>query len=240
MAQQLQRFSAATTPTETIVAAIHSDGGCIVERLFDEVTIAEMREAVLAKAVRDAAGDAAPGSASFGYAAAVDVATKEAREAGTSYVGNNTIRFCSLGKIAPAPFFRMVDNAVYKSVADAILLPFCGTYWMNTAQAMLIGPNSPAQPLHTDEGVWAQVTHRHDNAPEITVGAMIGLDTVDEAVGATRVKPYGAAESVPAELKPGDALLYSGKVPHGGGANVTKDRVSYALVHRYVPLFAAD
>ena len=64
MAQQLQRFSAATTPTETIVAAIHSDGGCIVERLFDEVTIAEMREAVLAKAVRDAAGDAAPGSAS--------------------------------------------------------------------------------------------------------------------------------------------------------------------------------
>ena len=35
--------------------------------------------------------------------------------------------------------------------------------------------------------------------------------------------------SVPAELGPGDALVYSGKVVHGGGANQTKDRWRLAM-----------
>ena len=65
--QPLKRFPAATTPIEEIVAAMHSDGGCIVERMYDAATITEMREAVLAKAARDADADAAPGSATFGY-----------------------------------------------------------------------------------------------------------------------------------------------------------------------------
>ena len=31
--------------------------------------------------------------------------------------------------------------------------------------------------------------------------------------------------TVPAELSPGDAMLYTGRVRHGGGANTTRDRV---------------
>ncbi len=36
-------------------------------------------------------------------------------------------------------------------------------------------------------------------------------------------------ESVPAELGPGDALVYSGYVSQGGGANVTADRWRKAM-----------
>ena len=192
MPPPLRRFSAATPP-EMLVAAIKTDGGCIVEKMFDSVIITEMREAVLAKAARDSVTDAAPGSATFGYAAASEVGTEAALEAGTSYVGSNTIRFSSLGKLAPSAFFRMLENPIYKYVCDCMLLPYAGTYWVNTAQAMLIGPNSPAQHLHHDDSVWCQVSNRlaasNQEAPELTIGAMIALDTVDESVGATRVVP---------------------------------------------------
>ena len=242
----LKRLTA-TTDAATIVAAIRADGGCIVEGMYDAATIGAMRDAVLAKATRDADADAEPGSATFGmYSPAPERDTPAAQDAGpTSFVGSNTIRFSSLGKLAPAPFFTMLDNPVYKAVCDAMLLPYCGTYWMNTAQAMLIGPSSRAQPLHHDDSIWPQVSARLAssnaiNAPELSIGAMIALDDVDEAVGATRVVPgshlpgYRAArkrsggpeESVPAELAAGDALLYTGRTRHAGGANMTKDRVS--------------
>ena len=244
MPPPLRRF-AASAPPEAIVAAIREDGGCIVEKMFDASTIAAMRDAVLEKARTSA--DGVPGSATFGYSTAAETRTEAAQEAGTSYVGENTIRFSSLGKIAPAPFFRMLDNPTYKAVCDAMLLPYCGTYWINTAQAMLIGPNSPAQPLHTDESVWPQVSYRlkvsDQEAPELTVSAMIGLQdgAMTEELGATRVAPFShlpgakrGQETVPAELDAGDAMLYSGRTRHAGGANTTPDRWRMALHLSYV------
>jgi len=73
----------------------------------------------------------------------------------------------------------------------------------------------------------------------VTISAMIGLDEVTEELGATRVVPgshrdpalsYRSGEpSIPAELGPGDALVYSGHVFHGGGANRTADRWRRAM-----------
>ncbi len=207
-----------------MLAALAEDGGVIVEGMFPRTTIARMCEAVM-----DASPRFAPGGATQGVGMA-----------GKPFVGANTIRFSSLGKISPA-FFEMLDNDIYRELADATLLPSCGSYWVNSGQAMLIGPGSQAQALHRDCMNWSQhCMPLWPNCPEVTLSAMIALDDVDEALGATRVIPgshreevyakhWDHADTVPAELRVGDALVYSGKVVHGGGANTTTDRWRKAM-----------
>jgi len=219
----LQRLPA-TAPVNDLLGVLANDGGVIIEGMFDVPLIRAMADAVSAASARFE-----PGGATQGLG-----------QAGKAFVGSNTIRFASLGKLTPR-FFEMLDNALYEQLADAVLLPNCGSYWVNTGQAMLIGPGSAAQMLHRDCLNWPQYcAPLWPNCPEITLSAMIALDEVDEAVGATRVIPgshrwqdfadNGSAEqTVPAELSPGDALLYSGKVVHGGGANTTPDRWRHAM-----------
>jgi ectoine hydroxylase-related dioxygenase (phytanoyl-CoA dioxygenase family) len=192
--------------------------------MFPDDVIAGMRDAVVCAAQEFEAGQA----------------TQGVGEAGRLFAGSKTIRFSSLGKLTPA-FFEMLDNPVYTGIADAVLLPNCGSYWVNSGQAMLIGPGEVAQMLHRDCLNWVQFcAPMWPNCPEITVSAMIALEEVTEELGATRVIPgshvwedlwdFGnQSQTVPAELNPGDALVYSGKLVHGGGANVTQDRWRRAM-----------
>ncbi len=219
----LQRISA-QAPLADLLATYESDGGLIVEELFPREVIDALRSDVLRTA-----RDFAPGAATQGLG-----------DAGKFFVGANTIRFSSLGKVSPA-FFSLLDNPVYAAIADAVLLPICGSYWVNTGQAMLIGPESDAQALHRDCENWPQLCAAlWPDCPDVTVSAMIALDEVTEEIGATRVIPgshhwqdirdRGTPEmTVPAELSPGDALVYSGKVLHGGGANRSRDRWRLAM-----------
>ena len=223
MSNGLQRI-ASTATLASMLSAYEADGGLIVEGLFPRPVIDTLRKDVLR-----AARDFPPGAATQGLG-----------EAGKAFVGANTVRFSSLGRISPA-FFELLDNPVYAAIADAVLLPICGSYWVNTGQAMLIGPESPAQGLHRDCENWPQMCAAlWPNCPDVTVSAMIALDEVTEEIGATRVIPgshrwndlsdRGAPEmTVPAELRPGDALVYSGKLVHGGGANRTSDRWRLAM-----------
>ncbi|MFU8815804.1 MAG: phytanoyl-CoA dioxygenase family protein [Pseudomonadales bacterium] len=224
----LQRIPA-DAPLQSILDALDRDGGLVVEGIFPVEVIATMRAAVVV-----AAEDFAPGAATQGLG-----------ENGKAFVGANTIRFSSLGKISPA-FFDLLDNPVYAAIADAVLLPHCGSYWVNTGQAMLIGPGEPAQMLHRDCDNWPQLcAPLWPNCPEVTVSAMIALEEVSERLGATRVIPgshrwhdyrdRGSQEmTVPAEMQPGDALVYSGKLVHGGGANRTDDRWRRAMHLSYL------
>ena len=218
----LQRF-AADDPLDRQLAALDADGGMIIEGLFPIETIAEIRAAADAYADGVTPGDATQGMG----------------EKGKAFVGANTIRFSSLGLLTPA-FFDLLDNERYAAIADAVLLPNCGGYWLNTAQIMYIGPGEKAQELHRDADNWWEFIDRTwPDTPEVTISAMIGLDQVTEELGATRVVPgsHRAAElayrsevdTVPAELGPGDALVYSGHVFHGGGANRTTDRWRRAM-----------
>ncbi len=219
----LQRLPA-SAPQDRLLEALTEDGGLVVEGLFPASVIGPMRDAVLA-----ASRDFEPGAATQGLG-----------EAGKAFVGANTIRFSSLGRLSDA-YFEMLDNDVYAALADAVLLPSCGSYWVNTGQAMLIGPGSPAQMLHRDCDNWPWLSGVDwPDGPELTLSAMIGLDRVTEELGATRVIPgshrwpdyedRGTPEmTVPAELEPGDALVYTGKVVHGGGANRTSDRWRVAM-----------
>ena len=215
--RSLQRTPAAAG-LEPVLAALQEDGGVIVEGMFPVETIAKIREAA-----DDFAQGEEPGGATQGLG-----------DDGKGFVGANTIRFSSLARLTPA-FFDVLDNELYSQIADAVLLPICGSYWLNTAQVMYIGPGESEQMLHRDaNNWWAFVKATWPDSPEVTISAMIGLEEVTEELGATRVVPgshrqseiarYEERESVPAELGPGDALVYSGYVLHGGGANQTADR----------------
>lgn len=218
----LQRL-AADAPLDDQLAALNEAGAVIIDGLFPADTIAEIRRAADAKA-----GEVTPGASDQGMG-----------EKGKAFVGANTIRFSSLGLLTPT-FFDMLDNQRYGELADAFLLPNCGSYWLNTAQVMYIGPGEPAQELHRDADNWWEFLHRSwPDTPEVTISAMIGLGDVTDELGATRVVPgshhdpalsyRGSGETVPAELGPGDALVYSGHVFHGGGANRTTDRWRRAM-----------
>ena len=104
-------------------------------------------------------------------------------------------------------------------------------YWLNTGQLICIGPGESPQMLHRDELNWPHAMR----ADEITVTAIFALTDFTESNGATLIAPgsnhwEGALPPVPEEtlcratMPAGSALLYSGKVIHGGGANVTDDQ----------------
>lgn len=213
----LERLSA-DAPLQKILDALDRDGGLVVEGIFPTDVIRRLRDDLVT-----AAESFAPGQATQGLG-----------QAGKVFVGANTIRFSSLGKHSDA-YFDLLDNPLYAAIADAVLLPSCGSYWVNSGQAMLIGPGEPVQLLHRDCDNWFQHTAPlWPEGPEVTISAMIALDPVTEALGATRVIPGSHRfadyrdrgspdQTVPAELEPGDALVYSGKVVHGAGANRTLD-----------------
>ncbi|MFT7044114.1 MAG: ectoine hydroxylase-related dioxygenase (phytanoyl-CoA dioxygenase family) [Candidatus Azotimanducaceae bacterium] len=219
----LQELSA-NAPLTQMLDALKTDGGLVIKGMFATDLITAMHAAIV-----DAAPNFAPGSATQGLG-----------EDGKSFVGAQTIRFSSLGKITPA-YFEMLDNPLYAALADAVLLPYCGSYWVNTGQAMLIGPGSKAQELHRDDGNWPHVSATNwPNSPEVTLSAMIALETITDEMGATRVIPGShvwpnykdngnPSMTCTAEMQPGDALIYTGKLVHGGGANQTHDRWRHAL-----------
>jgi len=221
--EPLRRFPA-TAPVTDMLEAFDADGGLLVEEMVEQPVIDAIREAA------DLHGEGVvPGSADQGMG-----------EEGAFFVGKNTKRFSSLGLLTDA-FFDLLENEVYTALADAVLLPNCGSYWMNTSQVMYIGPGEAAQVLHRDADNWFQhMAPTWPDTPEVTISAMIGLEEVTEELGATRCVPGSHrwpelnvyefdVETVPAELESGDAFVYSGKVLHGGGANTTPGRWRRAL-----------
>lgn len=112
-------------------------------------------------------------------------------------------------------------------------LEWCGEIQLNAAQLIEIAPGEEAQVLHRDEGTWPEIA---GGEKQLVVNCLMALSDFTEEVGATRVvvgshrdmtiDPYAldpATASVPALMKAGDALYYTGKAIHGGGANRTTD-----------------
>ena len=136
-----------------MLEAFRRDGGLIVEGMFNRATI----DAMTAAADRRVP-EFPPGSATQGMGAA-----------GAAFVGDNTVRFSSLPLLDDA-YFDMLDNEIYAAIADAVLLPHCGSYWVNTGQIMYIGPGEAAQVLHRDaDNWWEYVRSAWPNVVDITI-----------------------------------------------------------------------
>ena len=212
-------------PIDDILREIDAQGCAIVKSLISDDLLARLKDEI-----ERYAGRVSPGSPST-------------QEKAVAFHGSNTKRFTALAARCPA-FVEFMQNPTMKAWADAVLLRNCGSYWLNTGQAMLIGPGQRAQVLHRDQDNWPLFTAMGEAAPEITVSCMLALSEFTEEIGATRVVPgthrgdfrrtHTADESVPALMPPGAGLLYSGKVIHGGGANRTADRWRYGLHMSFV------
>ena len=210
----------ATADIDLIVDAVRRDGGVIVTGLLDP------------ERVREVVGQIEP--------------HVEARASGfrgfapDDFYGRNTKRIQGLAAKSRAFVDHILLSPVLLAVADAMLLPHCGDYWMSQAETIYIGPGNPAQKLHRDDINWSRAARL---GIDLQLSALVAVGDYDAEVGATMVLPgaspdddgpFDPALARPVELDPGDALLYLGKLVHGGGANTTTDRWRRAVYVGYL------
>ena len=99
-----------------------------------------------------------------------------------------------------------------------------------------VHPGSPAQVLHQDQLAWDFFPFPNDY--EVQCNTLWAMTDYTAENGATRIVPdsqfagtgqkYPPEAGIPAEMKKGSVLLYTGKIYHGAGANNT-DKVRQAL-----------
>jgi ectoine hydroxylase-related dioxygenase (phytanoyl-CoA dioxygenase family) len=122
---------------------------------------------------------------------------------------------------------RTLDTLALHPVVLGVLDQILGHYGLSAPAAIAIGPGQGHQPLHRDDAIYPIARPR----PELVVNVMWPLTEFTEANGATRLVPGSHRwedDKLPAqppvrvaEMTPGSALIYTGSVWHGGGANTT-------------------
>lgn len=165
-----------------------------------------------------------------------------------AFHGSNTKRLTKLVELSPTFRNEIIDHDLVHDLCDATFLEESGTYWMTTAQVIEIGPGNDAQMLHRDLENWYPFIGMGKAGPEVIVNFLIAFTDFTEENGATRVIPgsnhwddyedRGTPEqTIPAEMEAGDALFFSGKTVHGGGANRTTNEYRRAVAFALNPGF---
>jgi len=216
MGRQLRQFDVSDDPDE-IVEGIGRDGGVIVRNFIPD----ELRSRLVSE-LGPYADNFAPGTPG-GMLKQV-------------FSGAQTKRFSGLPAKAPS-FAEVIDHELLHFWAEGV---FRSDYWVNTGQAMIVGPGSPAQILHRDCGNWPVMAAMGKDGPEATLSLMLAVSDFTAENGATRVAPGSHRwddfdvkakpdEVVQAVMPAGSAMLYTGKTIHGAGANVTEDQVRFGV-----------
>jgi len=210
VAAELTHLDASDDPAD-ILKVIARDGGVIVENFIPTERLQRLR------------AELAPHA--DGYAPGMEGGLIK-----QVFCGAQTKRFSGLARRAPS-FVEIIDDDLLHHWAEH---EYQNDYWLNTAQAMIVGPGSPAQFLHRDVGNWPVMMLLGRDAPEATLSAMIAMTDFTEENGATRVVPgshrwedferEATEEEVTQAVMPaGSVLLYSGKTIHGAGENRSSD-----------------
>ena len=218
MPDQLQRFTV-DAPVEQLSNAIRQDGGIVITGLLSTSEVQQL----------DAQLDPYVSRRQPGF---------HHDDSDTAFYGGNTKRIQGLAAKSSVFVESVLLNQLLLGIADSMLLPHCGDYWMSQAETIFIGPGNKAQVLHRDDVNWSQAASL---GIDLQVSALVALGDYDAEVGATMVIPrshlthgrtqesFDAAQAQPVEMQPGDALVYLGSLVHGGGANRTADRIRKAL-----------
>ncbi len=216
----LERVVPDTDP-DKIAHLLRRDGGVVIEELLDAATVARL-DAELAP-----------------HVAARRPGFKDGHD--DSFYGSATVRIQGLAAKSSTFVERYLLHPTLLAIADRILLPHCGDYWMSQAETIFIHSGNPAQELHRDDCNWG-VAQRL--GIDLQISVLLALGDYDADVGATRViagshtwpleRPIDDADATPVEMEPGSALVYLGSLVHGGGANRTADRVRKGLYLAYL------
>ena len=218
------------TSVENIRAIVARDGGVIIKNFLTKDQIDRFNADV-----QPAMDALSPGS------------THE-NEIVAAFHGSNTKRLTNLVTLSPTFRDEIIDKDLIHDLCDATFLEESGTYWMTTAQVIEIGPGNDAQMLHRDLENWFPFVGMGPSGPEVTVNFLIAFTDFTEENGATRVIPgsnhwsdfedRGTPEdTIPAVMQAGDALFFSGKTVHGGGANKTSNDYRRAVAFAINPGF---
>ena len=198
-------------PTQDIWNAIDEHGGVIIDDFIPADMLEQLRSEVM-----PAVTGHQPGAQS-------------GHDFWKQFHGATTKRITGLADMSPT-WGDLLCDPIYKGMADHYLGQ--DNYYLNTGQLICIGPGETPQILHRDELNWP---HAAGQDHEITITAIFALTDFTEDNGATVIAPGshhwpGATPPVKPEqtcravMTAGAALLYSGKVIHGGGANTSTDQ----------------
>jgi ectoine hydroxylase-related dioxygenase (phytanoyl-CoA dioxygenase family) len=157
-----------------------------------------------------------------------------------AFVGQRTRRTGSM--IARSPASReLIMNPLAIATAGRFL-GHASTFQLHLTQVISVAPDSPPQPLHQDQLAWDFFPFPDDYHVQCNI--LWAMTDYTEEMGATRIVPnsqyqergktYTQADSLPAVMKRGSALFYTGKVYHGAGANVSGElrqaiNITYAV-----------
>lgn len=191
-------FAHDADPTE-IAGAVRTDGYAIVQSLLGAEQLATLQS------------ELEP------HLAATDLGCED-------FWGHKTKRFGALLARSAVAQQMLVHPSVL-GVADAILMPYCASYWVNYTGVMHLAPGESAQSLHRDTNLWPFA----NPAPPLTLATMWAVSEFTRENGATLLVPGShlwsderAPEPIEVEsaaMPAGSVLLYTGNVIHGGGAN---------------------
>jgi ectoine hydroxylase-related dioxygenase (phytanoyl-CoA dioxygenase family) len=120
---------------------------------------------------------------------------------------------------------RSLDALAVHDMVLGVLDGVLGHYQLSAPTGISIGPGESAQPLHPDDALYPVPRHH----PELVVNVMWPLQDFTAANGATRIvpgshrwtdeRPGPDTETITLEIPAGTALIYTGSLWHGGGAN---------------------
>ncbi|KAK5202732.1 Verruculogen synthase [Exophiala xenobiotica] len=155
-------------------------------------------------------------------------------EALKDFHGDKTKRLTNL--VTYSRVFRqdILNKELLHKILEIVYAQDNGSYWMSAAQAIEIHPGNKEQRLHRDQSQFRVFNLLGPDGPEAVINFLTALTSFTEINGATRVIPksnkwadftdMGRPENtIPAWMNPGDALMITGKIVHGGGANQTVD-----------------
>jgi ectoine hydroxylase-related dioxygenase (phytanoyl-CoA dioxygenase family) len=210
-------------PFDGLMAGLDADGGVIVRDFVDPELLGRLNGQLQQHVERTEAG------------------SERVQAERRRFWGGRTKRFSRLAARAPA-FVELLEHDLMHRWARHTL---AADYWLNTGQAMIVGPGESEQVLHRDIGIWPYIQKMGAAAPEAMVSILLALSDFTEEVGATRVIPGShrwqdfaqtprSEDTVPAVMPAGSALLYLGKTVHGAGANRTENTWRHGLHMSFV------